>query len=131
MNFYSPSTGGFYIERIHGEHMPGDVIKITVEQHAALLAGANAGQRIVVNAGVPVLADALPPPDEVLAAHARRTRARLLKDSDWTELPSVQALHTAAAADAWTQYRQALRDVTAQAGFPASIDWPQAPDHNS
>jgi len=29
--------------------------------------------------------------------------------------------------DAWRTYRQALRDVPAQSGFPASITWPVEP----
>lgn len=29
--------------------------------------------------------------------------------------------------DAWAVYRQALLDVPQQAGFPQTIDWPQAP----
>jgi len=28
---------------------------------------------------------------------------------------------------AWTEYRQALRDVPAQAGFPTNITWPTKP----
>lgn len=27
----------------------------------------------------------------------------------------------------WAAYRQALRDVTAQLGFPGSVQWPSAP----
>ena len=30
--------------------------------------------------------------------------------------------------DAWRTYRQALRDVPEQAGFPASITWPTEPE---
>jgi len=30
--------------------------------------------------------------------------------------------------DEWTTYRQALRDVPAQAGFPASVTWPTKPE---
>ena len=29
--------------------------------------------------------------------------------------------------DAWRTYRQALRDVPAQAGFPTSVTWPVEP----
>jgi len=28
----------------------------------------------------------------------------------------------------WAQYRQALRDLPEQAGFPFNISWPEAPD---
>ena len=30
--------------------------------------------------------------------------------------------------DAWTAYRQALRDIPSQAGFPASVTWPTKPE---
>ncbi len=30
--------------------------------------------------------------------------------------------------DDWTAYRQALRDVPAQDGFPASVTWPTKPE---
>ena len=30
--------------------------------------------------------------------------------------------------DAWTTYRQALRDIPAQSGFPASVTWPTKPE---
>lgn len=30
--------------------------------------------------------------------------------------------------DDWTAYRQALRDIPAQAGFPSSVTWPTKPE---
>jgi len=30
--------------------------------------------------------------------------------------------------DAWTAYRQALRDIPAQSGFPSSVTWPTKPE---
>jgi hypothetical protein len=65
---------------------------------------------------------ALQPTTEQLASEARAQRNALLLASDRTQLadaPFDQA--------AWALYRQALRDITAQAGFPATIDWPVAP----
>jgi hypothetical protein len=66
-------------------------------------------------------------PDEKKRAdaeyQARRTRDSLLAKSDWTQLPDVSV----SARDAWTEYRQALRDVPEQAGFPEEIIWPTAP----
>lgn len=65
---------------------------------------------------------ALQPTTEQLASEARAQRNALLLASDRTQLadaPFDQA--------AWALYRQALRDITAQAGFPATINWPVAP----
>jgi len=52
----------------------------------------------------------------------RVARNNMLKDSDWTQLVDSPADKTA-----WAVYRQALRDVTAQARFPLSVTWPDAP----
>lgn len=64
-----------------------------------------------------------PPSQEEIAAQIRMARNALLAESDWTQLPDVpQAIK-----DAWATYRQALRDITAQSGFPYTIEWPVAP----
>jgi hypothetical protein len=60
--------------------------------------------------------------DAEQAATVRTQRTEKLKDSDWTQLADSTADKTA-----WATYRQALRDVPAQAGFPWTISWPDAP----
>lgn len=52
----------------------------------------------------------------------RGRRGALLTACDWTQLPDVPQ----ATRDAWTSYRQALRDITTQPD-PAKITWPTAP----
>ena len=54
---------------------------------------------------------------------ALHQRARLLAACDWSQLPDVPAATQAL----WRAYRQALRDITAQAGYPQQIDWPTEP----
>ncbi len=52
----------------------------------------------------------------------RDERNKKLAECDWTQVldaPVDQA--------AWAVYRQALRDVTAQEGFPWTINWPTQP----
>jgi hypothetical protein len=56
------------------------------------------------------------------AAAVRKQRNALLMQSDWTLLPDAPV-----DVAAWTSYRQALRDVPAQAGFPFDVVWPTAP----
>lgn len=62
-------------------------------------------------------------PDRLSAAsEARAKRNALLAASDWTQVadsPVDQA--------AWAVYRQALRDITSQSGFPLEITWPAQP----
>lgn len=57
------------------------------------------------------------------AADARDTRNVLLAATDWTQVADAPVDQAA-----WASYRQALRDVTAQAGFPDAIEWPVAPN---
>lgn len=44
--FYSPSTGGFYIDVLHGDAMPADKVEITEQRYQALLAEQEAGKTI-------------------------------------------------------------------------------------
>jgi hypothetical protein len=57
--------------------------------------------------------------------HARATRATLLAGTDWTQLPDAALTTTQVAA--YKTYRQALRDITKQPGYPSAIEWPVAP----
>lgn len=61
--------------------------------------------------------------DARLTERVRAERARLFAACDWSQLPDVPPATTAA----WAPYRQALRDITAQAGFPQNIVWPTSP----
>lgn len=54
---------------------------------------------------------------------ARERRDALLAQTDWSQAQDVPAAVKAKYAD----FRQALRDITDQPGFPTSIDWPFLP----
>lgn len=59
--FYSPSTRGFYATDIHGGSMPGDVVEISDEEHAALLQSEVEGKKIEHGAnGHPVAVEPAP-----------------------------------------------------------------------
>ena len=62
---------------------------------------------------------------EQLAIAAREKRYSLLFECDWTQLADVPL--SPEQKQAWSNYRQALRDVTTQAGFPQNIVWPTEP----
>lgn len=62
-------------------------------------------------------------PPEVHAAWVRDERNAKLAASDWTQLPDVPETLRAQ----WAAYRQQLRDVTLQPGFPLSVVWPSEP----
>ena len=56
------------------------------------------------------------------AEEIRASRDSKLAQSDWTQVldaPVDQA--------AWAAYRQALRDIPDQAGFPNEVNWPTEP----
>ena len=57
------------------------------------------------------------------AAEVRQERNTKLAATDWTQTADVPQ----AVKDSYVTYRQALRDVTAQSGFPFTITWPVAP----
>lgn len=53
----------------------------------------------------------------------RKTRNDLLSESDWTQLEDAPADK-----QNWKIYRQKLRDITSQSGFPLAIIWPNKPE---
>jgi hypothetical protein len=57
------------------------------------------------------------------SARLREQRNRRLSESDWTQLADSTADKAA-----WATYRQALRDLPQQEGFPNTVTWPIAPD---
>jgi hypothetical protein len=60
--------------------------------------------------------------DAEQASAVRQSRSDKLADCDWTQVadsPVDKAV--------WATYRQALRDITTQDGFPWSVTWPDAP----
>lgn len=58
--------------------------------------------------------------DAEQANAARQTRDGLLAKTDWSQGKDIADAVSAS----WVTYRQALRDVPAQAGFPWNIEWP-------
>ena len=59
--------------------------------------------------------------DTRAAIQVRAERDAKLAACDWMASTDVTM------SDAWRTYRAALRDVPAQAGFPANITWPTEP----
>lgn len=56
---------------------------------------------------------------------ARAQRDKLLADTDWTQV--LDAPIDSATREAYRTYRQALRDIPEQEGFPETITWPELP----
>ena len=65
------------------------------------------------------------------AEEVRTKRDKLLAECDWVTVKAVdqnaQDSLGIQVPQVWLDYRQTLRDVTAQDGFPWAVDWPEAP----
>jgi hypothetical protein len=60
--------------------------------------------------------------DAEQAKSVRASRDEKLKNCDWTQVADAPVDKAV-----WATYRQALRDVTTQTGFPWTITWPDSP----
>ncbi len=60
--------------------------------------------------------------NNLLPTDVRNQRDSLLAATDWTALSDVTM------SSEMTTYRQALRDIPAQSGFPSSVTWPTKPE---
>jgi hypothetical protein len=60
--------------------------------------------------------------DDEAAKRVREERTELLSNTDWTQLVDAPV-----DASPWATYRQALRDITSQPGFPHNVTWPEEP----
>lgn len=61
---------------------------------------------------------------EEVESSVRQKRDALLLASDYTQLPDVDGVDKIL----WKEYRQKLRDISLQVGFPLQIDWPVIPE---
>lgn len=91
--------------------LPGQV----VEEAMPTFDGAQWNRQFVIRAATP---------DETAARalYVRGDRNLKLEASDWTQVADAPVDQAA-----WATYRQALRDITQQAGFPFDVSWPVAP----
>lgn len=99
--FYSKFTGGFYSVEIHGNNMPNDVLEITDESYAALIAGQEQGKEISANEnGLPILVDR----SVVELTYAQKRAAEYPSFADQFDLLYHGGL------DAWKEAIQIVKD---------------------
>ena len=67
-------------------------------------------------------ADGIALKDEEQAKSVRATRNSLIAECDWTQVEDSPVDKAA-----WATYRQELRDLTLQAGFPFDVTYPTKP----
>ncbi|MCO7263944.1 tail fiber assembly protein [Dickeya zeae] len=124
--FYSKSSNGFYSREIHGVNVPDDVIEISDDDYQDLLSQQVLGNAIVFDESTqkPIAVTPASPSKTQLSEAARRQRDSLLATSDWTQAPDAPVDQ-----QAWRTYREALRKIPEQAGFPVAIEWPLLPEN--
>ena len=61
-------------------------------------------------------------PLEQASDNIKQIRTKLLMETDWCALSDVEM------SEEMRSYRQQLRDITKQDGFPYSVSWPEKPE---
>lgn len=82
----------------------------------------NEACRVWLDSNTPTAFVEYQPDDEELALKVRKERDDLLASTDWW------AVQDRTMTEAERQYRQALRDITTQQGFPHEVEWPTQPE---
>jgi hypothetical protein len=116
-----------------------DNIESQLQDNESYLDGSIDDSAYYIQNGVPV---AIPPkPDQysvfdyttkqwvqnekIAIASVSQKRQKLLYSSDWTQIPNNPL--TTVQQEAWATYRQELRDIPQQSGYPFNVVWPVAP----
>jgi hypothetical protein len=64
-------------------------------------------------------------PQEDAERNVRSERDGLLAETDWVVIKNTEK--GTSIPEEWEVYRQALRDITGQEGFPYAVSWPVKP----
>lgn len=128
--FFSPSQNVFLNPLWRGQYesagtWPADAVEVDDEifQKFGVDQPPEGKCRGVSPTGSPVWVDLPEPTTEELAVGIRMQRDLLLRESDWTQaadIPDTTKLP-------WREYRDALRDIPQQEGFPKAVIWPDRP----
>jgi len=95
------------------------VTELDKPEYNPLVQNLSQGAPTLINGSwqVPYTAENMPQP--TAETNVRSKRDSLLQETDWW------AVSDRTMTDEQTAYRQALRDITSQAGFPFSVTWPE------
>lgn len=122
--YYFREDLGFLHDSVHSD-IPEDAHFVPDVYHKFLMEKQQEGDKVISadSEGFPVLRD-----DYLGAKEAgvlvRGQRNHILVSSDWTQLPDVPEKLK----EKYRVYRQALRDVPEQEGFPFDVKWPEVPE---
>lgn len=116
---YYDHERGFITETVHGT-IPEHAIPVTPEEHNYFLNEANTGDKELCVVDGKIALRNIDYPPESIASIVRQERDAMLKGSDWSQLPDAPT----AIKERYQLYRQKLRDISDQDGFPFDIEWP-------
>jgi len=116
---------------VNFNHLPEDLVPFNAAPHDNTEHGPKIYADVMAGMYGPI-ADFVPEPeqvgfwqdDETVEQMMREKRGALLQATDWTQLPDVPQT----VKDLYAPFRQALRDVPSQSGFPRDIVWPPLPE---
>jgi hypothetical protein len=134
MKLYLPHKNRFFIEEADTTEDVSKAVEVTDEEYASLLQELQKpGMETKTGpSGKPYAAPIPKPSPEFLEAVAssqvRGERAALLRNTDWVVIKFQETGQPVP--PEWSAYRQALRDITDQPGFPLDVVWPTEPGGN-
>lgn len=121
---YKPLEKDFILGE-SGSRLPNDSPS-TFSKYAELANWCNSNNAMIVDRGDYYEAVAVPEPtNEELARNVRAIRAAKLAETDYLVVPDYPISEENLAEV--KVYRQALRDITEQKGFPKDVIWPDLP----
>lgn len=106
---------------------PPDAVEVSAADYAALMEAQAAPNWSTIEPDENGYPQAVPADDERLGMFIRMERDSRLVESDVLVLPDRWAGYTPEEQVAVAAYRQALRDLPDQPGFPRDVTWPDAP----
>lgn len=124
MLYFCNKTKSFYDSEIR-KHIPDGCVKITKEQHTEILEKLNSRFSVDYVDGEFRFSE-IEISKEQKESSIRKRRDFLISSCDWTILPD-SPLSTEKKKE-WKSYRQQLRDITTQEGFPENVVFPEKPE---
>jgi hypothetical protein len=131
MIYYSKLNNKFYDTVIHSEYsIPENCILIDEEEYTRIrleLTSTNSKLLSYDETGYPIVIDKPQITYEEASSIIRNKRDKLLADTDWTDTVSAKE-RLGGDYYIWQTYRQQLRDITEDSGFPFNVIFPDLPN---
>lgn len=106
---------------------PDDAVEVSADDYAALMEAQAAPNWSTIEPDENGAPQVVPASDERLGMFIRMERDSRLAESDVLVLPDWWAGYSPEKQAAVAAYRQSLRDLPDQPGFPRNVTWPDAP----